>query len=92
MTFDSIRNTKFFGMLSVLVGLFPILLGIGSSGYAASSKPDNCAGANSCIFPETGETVQGRFLSYWNDHGGLTQQGYPISDELQETSDTNGET
>ena len=74
----------------MLVGLLPVLLGVASSGYAASSQPANCAGANSCTFPETGKTVQGRFLSYWNDHGGLMQQGYPISDELQETSDMNG--
>src|SRR3954447_16747493 len=38
------------------------------------------------VFPETGKTVQGRFLDYWNTHGGLMQQGYPISNEMQEQS------
>ncbi len=33
-------------------------------------------------FPETGKTVSGIFLQYWNTHGGLSQQGYPISDEM----------
>jgi plastocyanin len=43
-------------------------------------------------FAETGETVCGRFLEYWTTHGGLAQQGYPISGELQEKSDTDGKT
>ncbi|HMA36040.1 MAG TPA: hypothetical protein VKY74_16375 [Chloroflexia bacterium] len=41
-------------------------------------------------FPETGKTVTGRFLDYWLAHGGLAQEGFPISDPLQETSDTDG--
>src|SRR5438874_2301316 len=43
-------------------------------------------------FRETGKTVQGKFLTYWNTHGGLAQQGYPISEEMQERSDTDGKT
>src|SRR5438105_1199152 len=43
-------------------------------------------------FPETGKTVSGKFLTYWDTHGGLAQQGFPISDELQEKSDTDGKT
>src|SRR3954452_7432173 len=50
------------------------------------------AQAGSQTFPETGRTVEGKFLAYWNSHGGLAQQGYPISDEMQEVSDTNGKT
>ncbi len=41
-------------------------------------------------FPETGHTVSGRFLEYWNTHGELAQQGYPISETMQEKSDTDG--
>jgi hypothetical protein len=41
-------------------------------------------------FPETGKSVSGRFLEYWEKHGGLAQQGYPISDEFMETSDLDG--
>src|SRR5205814_2355211 len=43
-------------------------------------------------FPETGRTVRGRFLAYWDAHGGLAQQGYPISEEMREVSDTDGKT
>jgi hypothetical protein len=53
------------------------------SGYAQS---------DSRTFPETGHTVQGPFLDYWNAHGGLALQGYPISDELQQASPTDGKT
>jgi micrococcal nuclease len=35
--------------------------------------------------------VGGKFLAYWKSHGGLAQQGLPISDEFQETSDLNGQ-
>ena len=43
--------------------------------------------ADSRKFPETGKTVAGRFLQYWDANGGLAQQGFPISDEMQEKSD-----
>ncbi len=48
------------------------------------------AQGDSHLFPQTGKTVSGPFWVYWQAHGGLTQQGYPISDELQEVSDLNG--
>ena len=31
-------------------------------------------------FPETGYSVSGNFLRYWNDFGGLARFGYPLSD------------
>ncbi len=57
---------------------------------APDQQPNNSEG--SVLFPETGKRVGGKFLSYWKSHGGLLQQGYPISDEFQEKSDLNGET
>ena len=36
-------------------------------------------------FPETGKTVQGRFLTYWDAHGGLELNGFPLSDAFMET-------
>jgi hypothetical protein len=32
-------------------------------------------------FPETGYTLQGRFLEFWQTHGGLPVFGYPISSQ-----------
>src|SRR5438477_2618661 len=48
------------------------------------------AQTGSRTFPQTGKTVSGRFLEYWDGHGGLAQQGFPISSEIKETSDTDG--
>jgi uncharacterized protein with LGFP repeats len=44
------------------------------------------------FFPETGHWLGGGFWWYWRDHGGLAQQGYPISDQFQERSDIDGKT
>src|SRR5580765_843602 len=51
---------------------------------------DTQAQADSRTFPETGKTVSGVFLQYWDSHGGLAQQGYPLSDLMSEVSDLNG--
>ncbi|MDQ3703723.1 MAG: hypothetical protein M3437_00600 [Chloroflexota bacterium] len=50
------------------------------------------AQGDSVYFRETGHTVRGRFLVYWQEHGGLAQQGYPLTEEMLETSDTDGKT
>ena len=55
---------------------------------APGQKMNAEAGAQK--FAETGKTVGGKFLKYWQEHGGLMQQGYPISDEFTEVSDLNG--
>src|SRR5438874_6129256 len=41
-------------------------------------------------YPETGKTMRDRFLDYWQKNGGLAQQGFPISEEMQERSETDG--
>ncbi|GIV96356.1 MAG: hypothetical protein KatS3mg057_1013 [Herpetosiphonaceae bacterium] len=33
------------------------------------------------FFPETGHTVSGRFLEYWNENGGLMVFGYPLTQD-----------
>jgi hypothetical protein len=43
------------------------------------------------FFAETRQEVCGKFLAYWDSHGGLAQQGYPISGEFVEVSDLNGQ-
>jgi hypothetical protein len=50
------------------------------------------AQAGSRTFPETGHTITGQFLQYWQAHGGLLQQGFPISGEMPERSPLNGQT
>ena len=50
------------------------------------------AQAESRYFPETQHWVKGKFLKYWNEHGGLAQQGYPLTEEFQEKNKLNGQT
>jgi hypothetical protein len=54
--------------------------------YVATPIPGNASRA----FPETGKTVQGIFLDYWEKQGGLAQQGYPISEMFTEVSALDG--
>jgi len=78
---EQIRETnmrKFTVVLMFVLAMLPM------SGSPASAQ------GSSHYFPETGHTVKGRFLQYWQQHGGLAQQGYPISDELQGRSETDG--
>jgi hypothetical protein len=73
------KASKVVVALTILVGA----LGIHVSGANAE---------DSRTFPETDKTVSGTFLDYWDTHGGLAQQGYPISEEMEEASDTDGQT
>ena len=73
-----ISRLSLFAVLAMLVTLIP-------------SYPTLAQGSSQ-TFPETGKTVKGRFLEYWQQNGGLAQQGFPITDELQEKSDTDGKT
>lgn len=69
----------------VLTTMFQPLAYIGS--LSALTQQDNCQ-----TFKETGKTVCGRFLEYWQANGGLAQQGYPLSGEFTEVSELNGRT
>ncbi|MGA7730051.1 MAG: S8 family serine peptidase [Chloroflexia bacterium] len=43
-------------------------------------------------FPEVGHTLKGPFLKFWNENGGLAIFGYPLSEEFQDVSATDGKT
>ncbi|HEX9989981.1 MAG TPA: spherulation-specific family 4 protein [Chloroflexia bacterium] len=43
-----------------------------------------CTSTSVGYFPATGHCVGTRFLAYWNAHGGLPINGYPISEEFTE--------
>jgi outer membrane protein assembly factor BamB len=45
---------------------------------------------DSVLFEQTGKRLGGKFLQYWQQDGGVSQQGYPISDEFTEVSETDG--
>jgi predicted metalloprotease len=69
--------------IALLVALLP------ASGSAAPGAQEAVLPPR--LFPETGRTVSGQFLRYWQDHGGLAQQGYPISQEFRERSPETGQ-
>lgn len=83
------ENQPPYDVLLSLLGTFLYQQKYGQAG-ASGQVPNTSAGSR--LFPETGRRVGGVFLDYWNTHGGLAQQGYPISDEFQEVSDLNGQT
>lgn len=60
--------------------------------YDSGAPAQQANPANARAFPETGKTIGGAFRAYWEAHGGLAQQGLPLSDEMQEASDLDGKT
>src|SRR5438874_9577664 len=81
---NPLRPHKPTGIIVIVLLVFAAMLPLGAR--PAQAQPDTR------YFPETGKTVSGRFYQYWQSHGGLTQQGFPISDVMQEKSDTDGKT
>ena len=75
---------------------YDVLLSLLGNSYYKQKYPNGAPNqtsntqTGSILFPETGKRVGGRFLSYWQQNGRLAQQGFPISDEFQERSDTDG--
>ena len=60
-------------MVSLLVGV--LLLAVAPLGLLAQSPSEQ-------YFPDTGHTVRGEFLEYFNVHGGLRVFGFPITEEF----------
>lgn len=44
------------------------------------------------MVPGTRHTISGKILEYWNKYGGLKQFGFPLSEQFQEVSPTDGKT
>ena len=65
----------------VLLGQFGrrILAGVPDAPTAPTSPAPG-----ETFFPETGHHVRPGFLAYWQQHGGLAQFGYPLSEEFTE--------
>ena len=73
---------------------FNVLLGLmGRQLTVGREFPRVAAFANTAdrrYVPETGHSLSGRFLQYWNATGGIAVYGYPISEPFTETSPTDG--
>ncbi len=63
------------------------------AGFAVDrvETPASVSAAACQSFPETGKQVCEPFLGYWQQHGGLAQQGLPLSDAANETNASNGQ-
>ena len=72
-------------LLSALLMLVLLVTALGTGGRAQAQTA-------SVTFHETGKTVSGKFLDFWNTNGGLMQLGFPISDVMQDVSATDGKT
>jgi len=60
-------------LLALLMLLVPVWLAVPVAGTSAAAP--RC-------FAETGRCIAGRFLAYWEAHGGLARHGLPLSDEF----------
>lgn len=76
------RALRALARLGCVLALLP---GLALSG-ARAARADH----GEVCFAETGYCVRGAFADYWAAHGGLVQQGYPISAELREVSLSDG--
>ncbi|HMA35860.1 MAG TPA: hypothetical protein VKY74_15450 [Chloroflexia bacterium] len=75
------------------MGSILLLLGlVGGIAVAGTGRLPATAQSDSRFFPATGHTIQGRFLAYWEQHGGLAQQGYPLTEEGPQVSPLDGKT
>jgi hypothetical protein len=62
-----------------------------SAGLLLSASPAPAKAEECVTFTETGQQVCGQFLDYWRAHGGLAQQGLPLTDSFTEISPTNNQ-
>jgi subtilisin family serine protease len=65
----------------VLMGLLGLEMTQGRTFPPGAAFPSTPTQA---YFPETGHSLSGPFLRYWQAHGGLAIFGYPISEEVME--------
>jgi hypothetical protein len=60
----------------------------GGKGY----PPAGTLPPGAIVFLETGHSISGRIAEYWQSRNGLTNFGYPLSEPVQEVSQTDGKT
>lgn len=73
-------------LVEIILGLLCLAVLAGSAPVVARPLAED-----SRFFPETGKTLSGDFLHYWDANGGLQIFGFPITDPANET-DANGKT
>jgi len=82
-TADAPLNTTRFGHLTATLPDGRVLA-VGGDREASYDTAELYTPPQAC-FTETGKCLQGRFLIYWQAHGGLAINGYPLSNEFEQT-------
>lgn len=77
------------GVLAATGFALGVALTLAWSAMGSISQAQGTSG-NCQNFAATGHKVCGRFLQYWQQNGGLAQQGYPLSEAFTETNALNG--
>jgi hypothetical protein len=78
---------RFQSLMLIGIGVLITLVGI----FAWESYRSQAQTIGGCqTFPETNHMVCGKFLDYWQSHGGLASNGYPISEPFSEVSQVDG--
>jgi hypothetical protein len=54
--------------------------------------PSSAATGDKVFYAATGHTLGGSFKAYWEQNGGLARFGYPLTEEYQDVSITDGKT
>ncbi len=57
---------------------------------ASAFQPVSTAKAGAVLFTETGHSLSGSFLRFWQNNGGLAVFGYPLSEEFVEQNAQDG--
>ncbi len=77
----------------VLLGRLGVAVSRGREGDKPFGKVEKFADApDRRFFAEVGHGLKGEFKQYWDAHGGLPIFGFPISEEFEEKSATDGRT
>jgi hypothetical protein len=64
---------------------------LGNELFGARGFPDGQQQPGRVFFPETGNTLGGKFQQFWEKRGGLRTFGFPISEPFEETSQIDGQ-
>ncbi|HWQ11399.1 MAG TPA: L,D-transpeptidase [Roseiflexaceae bacterium] len=64
---------------------------LGNELFGDRAFPDGQPSDGRVFFPETRQTLGGKFLQFWQKRGGLAVFGFPISEPLEEVSQIDGQ-
>ncbi len=60
--------------------------------FVGIDKPADANGSTKAWFVETKHSVSGKIKEYWDKYGGVQQFGFPLSEQFDEVSATDGKT